>query len=320
MIRPLALTQEGALARVHVMEDGNGRCLECVEALSPPLPQREKWVLMISTLWGCPVGCPFCDAGGGYQGRVSLEDMLAQVEHMVLPRYPDRRVDVAKFKIQLARMGEPALNPAVLDLLAELPRRWHAPGLMPSFSTVAPRGGERVLEAVAEVKDSWYSGGHFQMQFSVHSTRKDRRDELIPVPKWDLEQISRFAEGFLKPGDRKVTLNFALSSWEELQPNVLSDTFDPQRFLIKLTPVNPTHRAREHQVGNALPQTGAWEHPVVQTLVDRGWEVLVSIGELEENRIGSNCGQYVRRNMEARERLPEAYTYTLSPEPERVSS
>ena len=40
-----------------------------------------------------------------------------------------------------------------------------------------------------------------------------------------------------------------------------------------------------------------------------GYEVIVSIGEVEENHIGSNCGQYVMRHLKAKEHLKNGYTY-----------
>jgi len=37
--------------------------------------------------------------------------------------------------------------------------------------------------------------------------------------------------------------------------------------------------------------------------------VIISVGELEENKIGSNCGQYVQRHLNAQKKLEEAYTF-----------
>ncbi|MBN1667301.1 MAG: hypothetical protein JW862_09430, partial [Anaerolineales bacterium] len=71
------------IAVVYVAEVEPGRFLEFVEAVQPPKPRHEKWVLMISTLYGCPVGCAMCDAGGYYHGRVTRQDLLAQIDHVV---------------------------------------------------------------------------------------------------------------------------------------------------------------------------------------------------------------------------------------------
>ena len=116
------------IAEVHLLDFGNGRILEAVESLQPPLPRERKWVLLVSTMFGCPINCPMCDAGGPSLGPASAAEIRAQIDELVLRRFPDRVVPCRQFKIQFARMGEPALNPAVLDVIEALPRRYDAPG------------------------------------------------------------------------------------------------------------------------------------------------------------------------------------------------
>ena len=57
--------------------------------------------------------------------------------------------------------------------------------------------------------------------------------------------------------------------------------------------------------GGILKDVGEYE--VVDDLRGRGYEVIVSIGELEENRIGSNCGQYLKRYLDSRKKLDGGY-------------
>lgn len=95
------------VAVVYVGKYPDGELVEFVEAVSPPKPREKKWVVMLSTLYGCPVECKMCDAGGFYHGKVSKERMLAQVDYMVDKHYPDRVIPCEQFKIQFARMGEP---------------------------------------------------------------------------------------------------------------------------------------------------------------------------------------------------------------------
>ena len=102
---------------------------------------------------------------------------------------PDRKVPVRKFKIQFARMGEPAYNRHVLEVLEELPGRFDAPGLWPTVSTIAPRGSESFFDGLLDIKEELYRE-RFQMQFSIHTTDVRLRDWLIPVPKWDLARIA----------------------------------------------------------------------------------------------------------------------------------
>ena len=46
-------------------------------------------------------------------------------------------------------------------------------------------------------------------------------------------------------------------------------------------------------------------------MCDAGYQVIVSIGEVEENYIGSNCGQYVRKHLEAIDQILDGYTYQV---------
>ncbi|OGD28567.1 MAG: radical SAM protein, partial [Candidatus Aminicenantes bacterium RBG_13_63_10] len=252
-------------------------------------------MLLVSTMFGCPIGCPMCDAGGSTQGRASREEILAQIDHLVDGRYPGRVVPCRQFKVQFARMGEPALNPAVLDVLEELPRRYRAPGLMPAVSTVAPAGAEVFFERLADVKDRLYPGGRFQFQFSVHSTDPGTRDRLIPCRKWDFERMAEYGEKFYRPGDRKIALNFALARGIPVEAAVLVRHFDARKFMIKITPLNPTYEATANNLASAIdPFSPAGQISVAADLERAGYEVIISLGETEENLIGSNCGQYIR--------------------------
>ena len=146
-----AWTGSDEVARVYIAEAEGGRHVEFVESVEPPLPREEKWVLIVSTLFGCPGGCRFCDAGGSYDGKLSADEILFQTDYMIDRRYPDRRVPAKKFKVQLARMGEPTLNDAVLEVLEILPSRYDAPGLMPALSTIAPVGREAFFERLLDI-------------------------------------------------------------------------------------------------------------------------------------------------------------------------
>ncbi|MEE9410171.1 MAG: radical SAM protein, partial [Candidatus Heimdallarchaeota archaeon] len=159
------------LAILYIAKN-QGKIVEFVESLQPPIPREKKWVLIISTMYGCPIGCMMCDAVEFYHGKISKDDMMEEIDLMIRSRFPDGKVPITKFKIQFARMGEPTLNEEVLDLLKELPSTYEAPGLMPCISTIAPRGAEKFLENLIEIKDKYYSNGNFQLQFSIHSTNE----------------------------------------------------------------------------------------------------------------------------------------------------
>jgi 23S rRNA (adenine2503-C2)-methyltransferase len=301
------------VATVYIADLGKGRLVEFVESVQPPISREKKWVLIVSTLFGCPVGCRICDAGNDYQGKLSAEEMFAQIEFLVRSRFPDGKVPVEKFKIQFARMGEPAFNPAVLDVLDQLPERYRVPGLMPSVSTVAPLGADRFFDQLLTIKRLRYPRGRFQLQFSIHSTDRQIRDWLIPVKKWDLRKIAEYGETFFEQGDRKITLNFALARNIPVEPKVLSDVFDPSKFLVKITPINPTFRTHQNNLVSYIDPYRVDQHSdeLLENLRRAGYDVLLSIGEVEENKIGSNCGQFVTRYLKATEKVHNAYTYRV---------
>ena len=82
-----------------------------------------------------------------------------------------------------------------------------------------------------------------------------------------------------------------------LQGNLLSDIGDAEGELFKQVEIESSDN--EVSVGPVL--AGA------------GYQVILSIGELEENLIGSNCGQYIRRHLSAKKNIENGYTYEVQP-------
>ena len=152
-------------------------------------------------------------------------------------------------------MGEPALNEAVLDAIAALPSRLHAPGLILSLSTIAPAGCEGFFERLLEIKDD-FRAGTFQFQFSFHSSDEGKRREIIPARTWSFAEMAAYGRRFFRSGDRKITLNFALAQGFPLEAKKLAACFDPDLFLIKITPVNPTVRALANDLRPVFSRNG----------------------------------------------------------------
>jgi 23S rRNA (adenine2503-C2)-methyltransferase len=285
---------DDGLATVFVAELKDGSKIEFVESVQPPIPREEKWVFIVSTLKGCPVHCPICDAGSEYHGKLTVDEILAQVEYLVRRRYPDGRVPVPKLKVQFARMGDPAFNPAVLEAILELPQRLELPGFMPSISTVAPVGCDTFFKELLQIKRTHYADVPFQMQFSIHTTDWEARKKLVPIKTWSLEQMAEYGDRFFSPGSRKITLNFAPAKGFPLDPAALYPRFSPERFLIKLTPINPTGSASASGLESLIdPRDEASCREVARRFSDIGYDTILSIGELRENHIGSNCGMFI---------------------------
>jgi 23S rRNA (adenine2503-C2)-methyltransferase len=299
------------VAYVYVGEFENEKMVEFVESIQPPIPREEKWVLIVSTLFGCPVGCMMCDAGEEFKGILTEEQILKQIDFLIRKRYPDGKVPIPKFKIQFARMGEPAYNANVLSVLRKLPIIYDIPGFMPSISTIAPNNTSSFFEELLEIKEQLYSNGKFQLQFSIHTTDELFRDEIIPTKKWSFAKIADYGKRFYQTGDRKITLNFALAKDTPFDPEVLIKYFDPSIFLIKITPINPTYSAQENELETHFTSEKDKEDPLIHSLKSYGYDVILSIGELEENQIGSNCGQYIKKHLDEREQKIKAYSYPI---------
>ncbi|MBN1270783.1 MAG: radical SAM protein [Candidatus Aminicenantes bacterium] len=303
-------TENHPIANVFIAENESGKMLEFVESRQPPYTKKEKWVLIVSTLFGCPVGCKFCDAGGGYQGPVNYDQLMFQIDYLLRLRFQGKYIATEKFKIQFARMGEPAFNPDVLRVLEDLPGKYRFKNFIPSLSTVAPAGSEPFFSRLAEIRRKKYPR-KFQLQFSIHSTDSTYRDYLIPVKKWDFQTIAEYGRLFFVKDGMKISLNFALSDSCIVEPDVLCRYFDPEKFLIKVTPVNPTFKASENKIRSSIKR-GDDEPSLISALKKAGYDVILSIGEWEENAIGSNCGQYITAVRRMRNIPGGSYTYGLT--------
>ncbi|UCH90014.1 MAG: radical SAM protein [Thermoplasmata archaeon] len=297
-MRILETTGSDELATVYVaaLDDKAERIVEFVQSTQPPVPSDQKLVLIVSTMLGCPVECLMCDAGGNFHGKLSKDEIMEQIDFLIKKQFNGNKITVPKLKIQFARMGEPAFNPAVIDVMTELPEKYDAPGLMPCISTIAPAGAKKFFDRLLEVKQKYYNNGMFQLQFSIHTTDQEERDRIIPCKKWSFEQIAEFGQRWFTPNDRKITLNFAPIKGMTLDPNVIREHFHPDKFAIKLTPVNPTYRRSETGIEPVIETEESPEGRKLQAEFEAlGYDVILSIGELAENKIGSNCGFYVSR-------------------------
>ena len=286
------------LARVFLAEMRPGLMVEFVDACDPTAGGRDrKWVIVVSSQFGCPVGCLMCDAGGDFRGNLTGGEIIGQIEHAFGMNPEQDPKKCRKLKVQFARMGEPALNDAVLDVI-----RWLAedyPQAMPCLATVAPAGRERWFESLWEASQRF---ADLQLQFSMNTTDRAVRDRLMPYPKMAWQEMAAWGERFYRPGRRQPSLNFALSPGVPCQPEAVLGEFDPRRFVIKLTPLNPTAAAGENHLECLEGRERARElvEQKAAEFAALGYEVIQSVGNMEENEIGSNCGQMVRRRLAVR--------------------
>ncbi len=288
---------DDAVAKAYLASFGVDDCyVEFVDSLGGASSREDKWVIIVSSMFGCPVNCKFCDAGHFYAGKCTTDELMQQIDYVIKNNSPSGKIDSEKFKVQFARIGEPALNDAVLDAIVQVKERYQPENYMPCVSTIAPSGRGEWFRRLKELNHDHFAG-NFQLQFSIHSTDEDRRDYLMPVDKWSLERISDYGGEFFI-GGRKVTLNFALHPDNVIDVKQLRRTFSPNTFAIKITPLNPTGMAEKNRLINVFTDKDAHKYPIIEEIRKSGFEVYLSIGDLRENEIKSNCGQVLQKYLE----------------------
>lgn len=90
------------------------------------------------------------------------------------------------------------------------------------------------------------------------------------------------------PKKRKYTLNFAVTSKNNLDPDLMEKYFDKEKCIVKITPIHETVEAIDegYEIVTDFDVYEKFEQP----LVDRGWDVIVFVPSKEEDEDRITCG------------------------------
>ena len=186
--------------------------------------REERWMIGVSCMSGCPVGCKFCATGNLKKWRkLTSSEIVEQVE-FVLRQNPDVSfLRAREHKVNYTRMGEPFLNiEAVRDAIRAIEYKY--PDTHHYVSTIGIVGSDF----------SWIRG-NVSLQVSLHSLDEKRRNDLIPVKKMSITKLGKIrTESALK-----TTLNLTLVDEDDFDIAKLTKKFDPKHFFVKLSPINP---------------------------------------------------------------------------------
>ncbi len=258
------------------------------------LPLSEKWVVTISSQYGCSMGCNYCDVPKVGRGlNASLDDMSMQINE-AMSLHPEIK-ETKRLNIHFARMGEPSWNPDVLKLGRRLIGHTHLGfRVHPVVSTMMPKRNmwlEVFIREWMRLKDQVYHG-EAGLQLSINSTSEIERDLMFNYNCCSLKQISEIMKGIVPVG-RKITLNFAVAEWE-INPQILIKYFDPKNYVVKLTPMHKTLTAQEHGIKTVGDYTEPYpyEHHA-DALRKAGYNVLVFIASREEDESRITCGNAI---------------------------
>lgn len=259
------------------------------------LPLTEKWVITISTQYGCSMGCNFCDVPKiGLGINATFNDLIRQVLESI-KLHPE--IEFSKrLNIHFARMGEPTFNPNVLDatkwLKTHIDPEYH---IHPVISTMMPRKNiwlKTFIHTWMRIKNRLLKG-EAGLQISLNSTDEIQRKEMFNYNACTLEEISNVMKGII-PSGRKITLNIALDKSFIINPNILLKYFNPDDYLIKITPIHMTSACFKNNLNT--PDGYSFYCPYVDVedkLKDAGYDVIVFVPSHEEDKSKITCGNVI---------------------------
>lgn len=157
--------------------------------------RSERWMIGVSCMSGCPIGCKFCATGTLPKWRnLTAEEIVDQVM-FVLNKNDVNPEDSKEFKINYTRMGEPFLNIEQVKLAIETIDSLYN-NVHHYISTVGISGSD-----FSFVKDN------ITLQISLHSFDEAARDELIPISnKMSIEELGAIRT----QSNLKTTINLTL--------------------------------------------------------------------------------------------------------------
>lgn len=262
------------------------------------LSLTEKWVVTISTQYGCSSDCKFCDVPKVGKGKNATYDDLKNQVITGISLHPEI-TSTKRLNVHFARMGEPTWNFNVIDFTQEMRKELYPyinkSLIHPVVSTMLPRKNKNLTRFLAdwmEIKNYTFRGDA-GLQLSINSTNEKERIDMFSGNALTLEEISEIGKYLDSPKGRKITLNFAVANYE-INAEKLRDLFHPEKFIVKLTPMHKTYTAIENDIKTYGDYTTYYPYQQIeQELKQVGFDVLVFIASEYEDLGRITCGNAI---------------------------
>jgi 23S rRNA (adenine2503-C2)-methyltransferase len=208
--------------------------------------RQDRWMIGVSVMSGCPVGCKFCATGKLKKCRnLTAQEIVEQVLFVIRKQEDNFVKDLLfktppkEFKINYTRMGEPFLNienvRKAIDIIDTL-----FPGITVHhyISTIGIKGAD-----YSWIKDN------ITLQFSVHSFDEAYRDWLIPYKnKITIETMGKVRT----KSALKTTLNLTMAREKDFDIDKMKMFFTKEHFFIKISPINPNDVSEANNMGGGI--------------------------------------------------------------------
>lgn len=282
---------------------GYSRPLNGVEN-TPCMPLSEKWVITLSTQYGCPMHCTFCDVPNvPFKGNATFDDLQAQL-YRAISLFPEVAY-TDRLNLHFARMGEPIFNEAVFTFATWLYRNKRQVAidtglrietLHPVLTTSLPRKFAKLEERIlqwCDIKNELYNG-QAGLQFSINSTSEEQRREMFRGDALSLPELAKIGAKMPDPVGRKYCLNFAFSTGYEIDANALAEMFSPDKFMVKITPIHNNDACRKNGIETVDGYSSfAPYQRAEEDLKAAGFDVLVFIPSIDEEDGLVTCGNAI---------------------------
>lgn len=268
------------------------------------MPLSEKWVITISTQYGCPMKCNFCDVPNlKFNGNASFEDMKQQL-YKAISLFPDVKY-TERLNVHFARMGDGSFNKEVLDFSLWMYENKHQikkdtglsiEVLHPVFTTMFPKNNKAkaIVASWAEnIKNEVYNG-QAGLQISINSTNEDQRNIMFNGMQTSLEEIAEFAKALPEPIGRKYCLNFAYATGNEVDGEKLAKLFNPEYWMCKITPIHNNTACKKNDIKTVDGYSSYYPYKEPEeNLKAAGFDVLIFIPSQDEEDGIITCGNAI---------------------------
>lgn len=263
-----------------------------------PVDMTKKLVITVSSQKGCPMKCDFCDCPKvGYHGNLTTAEIMSEITTALSlsgVKYSER------LNVHFARMGEPTFNPNIIIAanITQMISQSMFDEYYPVVSTMMPKNNNMLVDFLqAWIKEGCKYGGKdgYGLQFSINTLDEDKRNEMFRGKSLSLAEIGEIIDELPMPLSRKYTLNFAVTSESNLDPELMDHYFDKEKCIVKITPIHKTVEAEKsgYEIVTDFDVYEKFEQP----LVAAGWDVIVFIPSAEEDEDRITCGNALLANM-----------------------
>ncbi|RDH84110.1 MAG: 23S rRNA (adenine(2503)-C(2))-methyltransferase RlmN [endosymbiont of Galathealinum brachiosum] len=203
------------------------------------IPEDDRGTLCISSQVGCALDCSFCStARQGFSRNLTVAEILSQIwlatRLLDEEKKPGRKIT----NVVLMGMGEPLLNFDNVMKAIDVMLDDFAYGLSKRRVTVSTAGVVPAMDKLAERHD-------VQLAISLHATRDELRDDLVPInKKYNLEKLIPACQRFMEkrsPRSRLTIEYVMLAGVNDTKQDAedLIKVLDGISVLINLIPFNP---------------------------------------------------------------------------------